>query len=103
MNWRDVVFLVIGLFLGANVGLLVMELCVAARRGDELAQSSKLIAESEEKTGNGRPGTEDQLKVCSTWPIPYTQEIADDAVVDPRVVFERKVVISKRRRRDEKL
>jgi hypothetical protein len=29
MNWRDVGFLVIGLFVGANVGLLVLALCEA--------------------------------------------------------------------------
>jgi hypothetical protein len=98
MNWRDVGFLVVGLFVGSNFGLLIYALCHAARRGDELANGSKLKAESEEKTGDGGRDTGDQLKVCSTWPISYTQEWEDDAVVDPLVVFERKVVISKRRR-----
>ena len=74
MNWRDVGFLVVGLFVGANVGLLVLALCVAARRGDELAHGSWLMADRE-KTGDGGRETDDGGR---------------------GVVFERKVVISKR-------
>ena len=112
MNWRDVGFLVIGLFVGANVGLFVLALCVAARRGDELAHSSRLIADSEERrrTGDGGrwglierdvvtnpdPETEAPLKRVLKRNVPYTQEWEDDAAVDPRVVHERKVIISKR-------
>lgn len=47
MNWRDFWFLVIGLFVGANVGLFLLSLCFAARRGDDMAQSSQLINDGE--------------------------------------------------------
>ena len=45
MSWRDVGFLVLGLFLGSNFGLLIYSLLIAARRGDELAQCSRMNAE----------------------------------------------------------
>lgn len=74
MSWRDVGFLVLGVFLGSNFGLLIYSLLFAARRGDELAHSSQLMADREKTGGGGR-------------------ETGDG---ERRVVFERKVVISKR-------
>lgn len=105
MSWRDVGFLVAGLFVGANMGLLVMALCVAARRGDELAQSSKLMAESEERRGTGDGGrgknahgsrlTADREKTGDGgWETGIDGPETGDA--ERKVVFERKVVISKR-------
>lgn len=49
MTWRDFWFLMVGLFVGTNVGLFLLALCFAARRGDDMAQSSKLKAERRKK------------------------------------------------------
>lgn len=74
MNWRDVGFLAIGLFVGANVGLFVLALCVAARRGDEMGRGWG-TGDVEKRGKDGGPETEDGER---------------------KVIFERKTVVSKR-------
>lgn len=86
MSWRDVGFLVLGLFLGSNFGLLIYSLLFEARRGDELARMARLNSVKSEKS-------EIRCFTTGAWP---SQELMDDALIEPRVIYERKVVISKR-------
>jgi len=83
MSWRDVGFLVLGLFVGTNLGLMILALCAGARRGDELAKKARLNSEKSELT----------CITTGAWP---SQELMDDGFIDPRVIYERKYVVSKR-------
>lgn len=58
MSWRDVGFLVIGLFVGANVGLLVLALCVAARRGDDMMKDGIETGDRGREMGDGEENGE---------------------------------------------
>ena len=89
MSWRDVGFLVLGLFVGTNLGLMILALCAGARRGDELARMARLNSEKSVKSEK----REIRCFTTGAWP---SQELMDDALIEPRVIYERKVVVSKR-------
>ena len=88
MSWRDVGFLVAGLFVGANVGLLILALCVAAGTRNVYNESCVVT--------NPDPDTNAPVSRVLNRNVPVTQEWVDDAVVNNRVVFERKTVVTKR-------